>query len=271
MKLHRCFLAAAIAAGLAGALPAWAIQGGTPTTHFLSVGVGVQITPDWVMTVQHNALGLGSPYSNGYGGRTVLAAYAAPGSGTFPANDFALLRLSPSATAVPYLPVNGTAVPAGPFGPLNVTIASAANAGPARGYGFTSVSESLLTYDDDGAGPLPPVTVNWLVSYDTTLYVQGGDSGGGLFLGHVTDSSVLLGLTSALLTDEKNRPIGSAFVQPAAYRSWIDATLAADGADTQAVLWLAASVPEPTTWALWLCGVAGLAAARAGAKERPRP
>ena len=101
--------------------------------------------------------------------------------------------------------------------------------------------------------------------------MQGGDSGGGLFLGHVTDSSVLLGLTSALLTDEKNRPIGSAFVQPAAYRSWIDATLAADGADTQAVLWLAASVPEPTTWALWLCGVAGLAAARAGAKERPRP
>ena len=264
MKLNRGFSPAAWVAGaaLAGALPAWAIEGATPTTHFLAVGVGVQVTPDWVLTVQHSALGVGSIYSNGYGNRTVLAAYAAPGSSPFPANDFALLRLSSSAAAVPYLAVNGTAIPAGMFGPLNVTITSAANSGPARGYGFTTASDSVLTYDDDGNGPLPAVTVNWLVSTDAAVHVQGGDSGGGLFLGHVTDSSVLLGLNSALLTDDNQLPVGSAFVQPAAYRSWIDATMAADGADTQAVLWLAVSVPEPAIGALWLAGLAALFAAR---------
>ena len=264
VKLDRAFLSSVSAAALALAAngPVWAIAGGTPTTNFLAVGVGVQVTPDWVMTVQHNTLAVGSIYNNGYGPRTVLASFAAPGSGSFPANDFALLRLSPLAVALPYLPVNGTAVPAGSFGPLDVTIASAANAGPARGYGFTTVSESLLTYDDDGAGPLPPVTVNWLVSWDTAVYVQGGDSGSGLFSGHVTDSSVLLGVTSALFTDENNQATGSAFVQPAAYRAWIDNTLATDNSDNQAVLWVATSVPEPSTWLLWLGGVALLIAAR---------
>ncbi len=260
-----------VAAGLlslAGSGPTWAISGATPTTNFLAVGIGVQVTPDWVMTVQHNALAVGSLYNNGYGERTVLATYMAPGSGSFPANDFALMRLSPAAVDAPYLPVNGLAVPAGSFDPLAVTIASAANAGPARGYGFTNASESLLTYDNDGDGPLPPVTVNWLVSWDTTTYVQGGDSGGGLFLGHVTDSSILLGLTSALFTDDNDQPTGSAFVQAAAYRDWIDNTLASDGADAQAVWWVAAEVPEPATWALWLGGFALLAAAR---RARPTP
>ena len=91
--------AAALAAGLA--LPAQAIEGGTPSTAFLAVGIGVQVTPDWVLTVQHAAPGVGQFYGNGYGLRTVAAVYQAPGSGVFPANDFAVLRLAPAATAAP--------------------------------------------------------------------------------------------------------------------------------------------------------------------------
>jgi len=240
------------------ALPAQAIVGGTPTASFASVGTGVQVAPDWVFTVEHAALGIGATYGNGFGARTVAARYDAPGSGTFPANDFALLRLAPAATAAPFLAVNGSPVPDGTFDPLPVTIVSAANHGPARGSAFTTVSEAAVMGDDNSKPP-QLVTVNWLVSWDAVVHVQGGDSGGGLFAGHVGDSSVLLGITSALITDEQNSPLGSAFVQPAAYRSWIDSKMADDLADTQALLWTTA-VPEPATWALWAAGLAVLVA-----------
>lgn len=248
---------------LALAAPAQAIEGALPTTAFAAVGIGVQITPDWVLAVEHATLGVGSFYGNGYGGREVLAVYAAPGSGVFPANDLSLLRLAPAAVSVPYLPVNDTPWADGAIGPLDVTIASAANTPPVRGYAFTQVGEAATQYDPDDTGPLQPVTVNWLISMDSQVFVQGGDSGGGLFLGHVTDSSLLLGLTSAQITDEKDTPLGSAFVQPGAYRGWIDATLAGDTADTQAVWWVSASaVPEPAPWLLALAGGAWLARRR---------
>jgi hypothetical protein len=255
--------AGAAALLLALAAPVQAIEGGLPTTAFAAVGTGVQITPDWVLAVEHATPGVGSNYSNGYGGRAVLAVYTAPGSGSFPANDLSLLRLAPAATGVPYLPVNSTPWADGALGPLNVTIASAANTPPARGYAFTQVGESATLFDPDDAGPQPPVTVNWLISLDRSVYVQGGDSGGGLFLGHVVDSSLLLGLSSAQITDAQNLPLGSAFVQPGAYRGWIDATLALDNADTQAVWWVAASaVPEPAGWLLALIGGIWLARGR---------
>lgn len=253
--------AATLALALAG--PALAIEGALPTTAFSAVGIGVQVTPDWVLAVEHATLGVGSIYGNGYGGREVLAVYTAPGSGVFPANDLSLLRLAPAAVSAPYLPVNGTPYANGTLGPLDVTIASAANTPPARGYAFTQVGEAATQYDPDDAGPLQSVTVNWLISMDSSVFVQGGDSGGGLFLGHVTDSSLLLGLTSAQITDEQDTPLGSAFVQPGAYRDWIDATLALDAADTQAVWWVSASaVPEPAPWLLALAGGAWLARRR---------
>jgi hypothetical protein len=247
---------AALLFGLAA--PALAIEGGLPTTAFAAVGAGVQVAPDWVLTVQHAAVAVGSVYTNGYGGRTVLALYEAPGSGIFPANDLALLRLAPGAGNVPYLPVNGFAVPEGTFAPFDATIVSGSNHPPARGYAYTQIGESAVTADPDDSGPLGPVPVNWLVSMDSVVHVQSGDSGGGLFLGHVTDSSVLLGLSSALITDEQNNPLGSAFVQPAAYRDWIDAVMLADTADTQTLQWVAASVPEPAPWLLGLAGAAWL-------------
>jgi hypothetical protein len=247
-------------AALLGAMttPAQANVGATPTANFQAVGQGVQVTPDWVFTVVHYALGVGQTYSNGYGSRTVAATYFAPGAGAFPENDFALLRLVPQASSAPYLVVNDATVPNGTFAPLPVTIVSGANSGPARGAAFSTVSESAVMLDPDDAGPLTPVVVNYLLSWDSAAYVQGGDSGGGLFAGHVSDTSVLWGLSSAQLTDAQDAPVGSGFVQPGAYRDWIDATLRADAADDDVVLW-ASAVPEPGAWALWAAGLGAFA------------
>jgi Trypsin len=236
-----------------------AITAGTSTTSFAAVANGVQVAPDWVFTATHAALGAGSSYSNGFGSRTVAAVYAAPGNTGFPANDFSLMRLLPAATAAPLMAVNGTPVAYGSLPAWDVTMVGIAGAGSARKYGFSTVNESLLTYVDDSTNPPTPYTVNWLANSDAVVRVEGGDSGGGLFAGHVTDSGVLIGITSALLEDNNMAPTGSAFVQPASYRSWIDATLLADTADSQAVAWTTISlpmpVPEPSALLLWGAGL----------------
>jgi hypothetical protein len=251
------------------ATPAHAIYNGTPTTSFAAVARGVQVAPDWVFTASHFLLGVGDTYSNGYGSRTVSAVYSAPGSTGFPANDFSMMRLAPVASGTaPFLPVNGTLVPYGSFAPWDVTIASGSNSGPARGYGFTAINESLLTYVDTATNPATPYTVNWLLSVDSNTYVQGGDSGGGLFAGHATDSSVLMGISSAQLQNDVTlAPEGSAFVQPAAYRSWIDNTLLADPSDNQAVAWTTVVIPVPEPSGVLLGGVGLLALAFAGARR----
>lgn len=216
-----------------------------------------------MLTVQHAAFVVGSTYSNGYGSRTVLARYDAPGSGTFPAHDLTLLRLAPGSVNAPSLAVSSDLFAVGSFTALAVTISSANNSGPDRGYGATTVSEFAVQIDPDDAGPLGPVDVNYLISMDTAVHVWGGDSGGGLFLGHVTDStSPLLGPSSALLTDANNQPTGSAFVLLRAYRPWIDQTMARDLVDGQLVQWISA-VPEPAALALWAPGL-GAGAGRFG-------
>jgi MYXO-CTERM domain-containing protein len=259
----RVLVVAILSAALAAAAgPARAIVGGLPTAAFKPVGVGVQVTADWVLTVNHAALGVGDVYTNGYGSRTVLARYDAPGSGVFPANDLSLLRLAPADVMASTLPVSSSLFGDGSFPALAVTISSPANSGAGRGYAFATVTEFDTLVDPDDAGPLGPVVANYLVSLDSVVHVEGGDSGGGLFLGQVADStSPLLGLTSAELTDVNNLPIGSGFVLLAAYRPWIDQTLAADPADSQAVLWVS-TVPEPTALVLWAAGLLALAARR---------
>jgi hypothetical protein len=265
--LHRP--AWAIVALLAAvAAPAQAIVGATPTTAFQAVGQGVQVTPDWVFTVAHYALSAGQTYNNGYGSRTVAATYFAPGAGAFPENDFALLRLVPEASTAPLLVVNDATVPNGSFAPLPFTLVSGANSGPARGAAFSTVSASAVMLDPDDAGPLTPVVVNYLLSWDSAVYLQGADSGGGLFAGHVTDASALWGLSSAQLTDAQDVPMGSGFVQPGAYRSWIDATLLADAADNNAVLW-ASAVAEPAAWVLWATGLGAFAVTCTRPRRRP--
>ena len=260
---------------VAAALPAQATVGGTGTNSFLAVGAyGVQVAPDWVLTANHVAGGFfpvsppsTTDYSNGYGTRAVVDRFDAPGSGLFPANDVSLLRLAPTLAAVPYLLVSSDLYAVGAMPALNVTITNSGNQLP-RGYAFTTVTEFADKIDPDDAGPSGLVTVNYLLSYDSLVHVEGGDSGGGLFLGHVFDAiSPLLGLNSARLEDANKVPLGSGFVIPAAYRSWIDSTLSSALNNTQQIQWVS-SVPEPGTWLLW---AAGLAVLTAVARKRTGP
>lgn len=257
MKLPALFtLCAALA------LPAAAhdIVGGIATESFKAVGIGVQVAPDWVMTARHAVIGAGQTYENGYGMRTVAEVYL-PDTSDFPANDFALLRLVPGGVLGFYPSVASEPFRPGGFRPLDATIVSTANHEP-RGLGLTNVSQAIPFYDDDGPGPLGPVAVNWLVSWDTTVRLENGDSGGGLFLGHVRDSSVLLGLNSALIVED-NGAVGSAFVQPAAYKAWIDGIMLADRHDEQRLNWASVSeVPEPAAWMLGAAGLLLLAGRR---------
>ena len=255
--------------GLAS-LPARAITNSTPTTAFAPVGFfGVQVAPDWVLTVNHVAAAFfptstGTlPFVNGFGERSVIGRFDAPGSGVFPANDLTLLRLAPGSGAAFFQPVSSDLFAEGSFPALGVTIVSAANTSGPRAYAHTTVSEFATEIDPDDEGPLGLVTVNYLLSHDAQTYVQSGDSGGGLFLGQVLDSpnAPLLGLSSAQLGDEGQPPTGSGFVQLAAYRPWIDRTLAEAAGNTQQIQWVS-SVPEASTWLLWGLGLAALGAAR---------
>jgi hypothetical protein len=265
-SLSRLCLALGLTA--AAALPAQAISNGTPTTAFAPVGFfGMQVAPDWVLTAHHVAAAFFPlntstiPFNNGFGERAVIERFDAPGAGPFPANDVSLLRLAPGSGlgALFYQPISTDLFADGTFPALNVTIASAANSPLARAYGHTTVTEFATQIDPDDGGPLGPVTANYLLSFDNSVYVQGGDSGGALFLGHVLDSTgaLLLGLSSAQLGEEGQPPAGSGFVQLAAYRGWIDATLSAAAGNTQQLQWVS-SVPEASTWLLWGLGLAGL-------------
>jgi hypothetical protein len=252
----------ALAAALAlAADPSSAITGSTSTTTFAAVGVGVQVAPDWVLTVSHDVIAAGSAYSNGYGTRNVVQTFLAPGA-AFPANDLALMELAPDpSSGAPFMPIDAS-LPWDMSLPLPIptaaTIVSTANATPGpRGYAFTTITQFAQTYAPDPAKPQATVDVNWLLSIDASVHVQGSDSGGGLFAGNVSDSSTLLGLSSALLQDARGNPVGSAFVQPAAYRGWIDATVAS-ATPGESLLWVSA-VPEPDARWNWLVGLALLA------------
>ena len=262
----RLLQVASLTLAVAAALPAQAIDGGTDTTAFGQVGSGVLIAPNWVLTARHLSYPVGSTYSNGYGSSTVAAFYSA-GSGDYPFADLMLLRLDTAITA-PGISLNATALGDGTGYDIDATIVTGHNQVP-RGYAFTSVREFQTMVDPDGDGPLTPVVANFLVTYPIGYgapYVEGGDSGGGLFLGHVTDATTpLWGITSAQLYDEdaqgNQSNFASGFVQVANYRSWIDATMQSDLADGEMASWVVTSVPEPGTVALWALGLTLLSAA----------
>jgi hypothetical protein len=242
--------------------PAAAIVGGTPTTSFVPVGHGVQITPHWVLTARHLGFDPGGTFANGAGSATVDAVYTLPGP-DFPQNDLALLRLA-TPLAAPAVALEAGLLPVGPLAPpLAATITTGGNQSP-RGYAFTTVQEVIDLVDPDDDGPLNAVPVRWLVAWSPGFappYVEDGDSGGGLFVGHVTDATTpLLGIASAAFepTDAQPDFHASGFVQVAYYRSWIDATMAGDVADLEAATWIA-TVPEPGAAMLWIGGLAALA------------
>jgi hypothetical protein len=252
------------------ALPAAAIVGGTDTSKFGQVSNGVQITESWVLTARHVGIKVGDTFADGYGSAIVGARYEL-GAGPTLVNDLALLRLT-TPIAAPSLSLLSDLLPIGSLTPpLAVTIATGRNQDP-RGYGQTRIAEVVDQVELDVGGVLGTYAVNWLVTYDAAHgapYVQGGDSGGGLFLGHVTDSAgaALMGITSAQVQFDEagGGGFGSAFVQLAAYRSWIDETMRLDMTDSQTVRWVSA-VPEPATLSMWLAGL--LVAGGMGARRR---
>lgn len=243
----------ALAAGLL-AQPAQALTDSTSTTGLQSVGAldglsGVLIASNWVLTAAHVASGLSvgsSSFVTDGGSATVAAVYRFSNE-AFPANDIALVQLSSSLSSGVLPTLNATLLTdSSSLG--NATVAIQAGAGQ-RSLGVVVLDSAQTTYTEGGTTS----TVNWLTSlYGSSL--EGGDSGGALFSGVLdgteSGSPVLLGLASATLDDPGLGVTPSAFVQVAAYRDWIDATLATSGQSAQ---WTA-PVPEPSTWALSVLG-----------------
>ena len=245
------------------ASPAHAIVNGTSTASFTAVGElgsasGVLIADNWVLTVAHvaNGLTVGGSSFDSLGGASLIDAVYTFSSAAFPNNDIALVHLSTSLnTATPIL--NDQVIKNNQAASLGtLTMATAQNQTP-NGFATTLASGAVITNTEKNVTS----TVNWLIT-GGQAYLQGGDSGGALFKGAVSDSagSLLLGIASAALTDDAGNSAGSAFVQVANYKNWINATMASSG---QQAIW-ASSVPEPSTLALYALAGLGILAFRTG-------
>ncbi len=254
---------------------ALAIVGGTATTDFKNVSDGVQFAPNWVLTADHVGLVVNGTYTNGHGSALIDAVYRAPGA-SFPEHDLRLVHLANAIAGAPVLQLSSTVLAPTALDWLNpslnvdVTLSTDSTQAP-RGYAFGQLREFAVTilddHDNDPNTPEVLRTVNWYITHQnnfSTPYVQGGDSGGGLFLGHVTDNtSPLLGIASGQIFDVLGPNItsfASGYVSVASYRSWIDETMLANLSDDQMANWVSTAVPEPATGALWLAGGALLAA-----------
>lgn len=266
-------VAAMTIAGVFACAPAHAIQGGIATSAFGQVGTGhccsaVQITANWVLTARHVGYTDQDTFSDGYGASPVAKVYHFSNA-AFPENDLTLLRLATPIAGAPALSLLADVIPYGErSSPIDATIVSAKNQAP-RGYAFVEVV-AVERQDQTQNGPL--VDVNYLVTLGPGTkglpYVEGGDSGGALFLGHFNDSlSPLMGITSAYGIDNAGTTY-SLFVELSRYRGWIDQTMAADATDAQTATWVTVNVPEPATWPLWLAGLGGLGVI---ARRRMRP
>lgn len=250
---------AVLALAVAACAPAYAITNGLPTTSFANIGdlggaSGVLIAPNWVLTASHVAQGLvlnDSTFDSLLGSSTVDAVYRYS-TQPYPANDIALVHLATGISAAMPILNDRFISDSQARGMTNLTIVSAQNQAP-QGYGLTSGRGTQFKYfQEDGQS----VTVNWLVTAGGAS-VQGGDSGGALFEGAVSDSggSVLLGVASASLP-EGSGLANAAFVQTAPYKTWINSIMASSG---EQALWVS-SVPEPTTLAMGLLGGVALLA-----------
>jgi Trypsin len=219
-----------------------------------------------VLTAKHLGFTAGTSYfANGYGNSLVKAVYTAgPGYLT---DDLMLLRLNDPLSGAPVVSLSSTVWSDTTSLAMPVTMTSNSNpsANP-RAYGHSTVTQYASTFDIDDNPGTPNMSTHWLIATSALSgppYVQGGDSGGGLFFGHVLDSHApLLGIASALLSDTAQTQFASAFVSVAAYRSWIDTTMLNDSTDAQLATWVSTPVPEPTGWTLALIGLLSAAGVR---------
>lgn len=246
--------------------PAHALRGSETSSDFAWVGTlstggdGVLVAPNWVLTAAHVGR-TGGSFQTAVGSAPVAAVFKA-GTLGFPDDDLALLYLG-SALDVGALPrVYGNVLYANDalaYGA--VTLVAAQDSNTQQYVHSALVTAYPLFTTEDGV-----VHATWYVAAgsrtDTSPLLQGGDSGSGLFAGHLDghDEALLMGIASATCNTRY-----SCFVQPAAYREWIDSTMNASG---QGVQWSLAPVPEPSTSALLGAGLVMIATWRG--RIRPR-
>lgn len=246
-------LAITAAISLLAVPQAQAIETATATSQFDAVGElsgmsGVLIADHWVLTAAHVAGGItvGSTAFVSDGVQAVIDQVVVNPDASFPGNDLALAHLSTSLAGVA-APTLYDTVLTNATAHGTVTLASAQNQTP-NGTATASLWNTMPVYTDTSTGV--SYQTNWVLTSGAAA-VQSGDSGGGLFLGEVADSTgaTLLGIASSRLTSGGNTY--SAWVQVAAYKPWIDTVVATTG---DSVLWYSA-VPEAPGLALALCGV----------------
>jgi hypothetical protein len=246
--------------------PAHALRGGeTGSDHdwvgtLSTGGDGVLIAPNWVLTAAHVAR-TGGSFQTAAGSAPVAAVFKA-GTLGFPDDDLALLYLG-SALDVGVLPrVYGNVLHANDaiaYGAVTLVAAQDSNTQQYVHSALVTAYPHFTT--EDGV-----VHTTWYVvagsRADTSPLLQGGDSGSGLFAGHLDghDEALLMGIASATCNTRY-----SCFVQPAAYREWIDSTMNASGQDVQ---WSLAPVPEPSTWVLLGAGLVMIATWRGRIRAR---